>query len=75
MSVSKWRHTFVDAGTHALDERRSGPAGVQGSPEQRKLRAESEQLKLALAKATVQLRIWQHGAQLVDAVPSPTSKP
>jgi transposase len=32
-------------------------------------------LKLALAEATVQLRVWQHGAALVDKVPSVTSKP
>jgi transposase len=36
---------------------------------------ENEQLKLALAEATVQLRIWQRGAALVDQVPSRTSKP
>jgi transposase len=36
---------------------------------------ENEQLKLALAEATVQLRIWQGGAALADQVPSPTSKP
>ncbi|MFI6773150.1 hypothetical protein [Nocardia sp. NPDC050412] len=29
----------------------------------------------ALAEATVQLRGWQHGAALVDQVPSLTSKP
>ncbi|MEV2226750.1 hypothetical protein AB0E01_43955 [Nocardia vinacea] len=53
----------------------SGPAGAQGTPEQRRLRMENEQLKLALAEATVQLRVWQHGANLVDQVPSLTSKP
>jgi transposase len=36
---------------------------------------EIEQLKLALAEATVQLRVWQHGNPLVDQVPSVTSKP
>jgi transposase len=39
------------------------------------LRHEWEQLKLALAEATVQLRIWQKGAEHVDQVPSLTSRP
>ena len=52
-----------------------GPAGAKGTPEQRRLQIENEQLKLALAEATVQLRIWQRGAALVDQVPSKTSKP
>jgi transposase len=30
------------------------------------LRMENEQLKLAVAEATMQLRVWQHGAALVD---------
>ncbi|MEU0505350.1 hypothetical protein [Nocardia sp. NPDC005998] len=38
-------------------------------------RPENEQLKLALAKATVPLRVSQHGVALVDQVPSLTSKP
>ena len=42
---------------------------------ERRLRAECEQLKLALAEATVQLRIWQKGAEYIDQVPSPTSRP
>ncbi|WFR70939.1 hypothetical protein P9209_16040 [Prescottella defluvii] len=53
----------------------SGPAGHRGSLEERRLRSENEQLKLALAEATVQLRIWQHGAKLVDEVPSQPSNP
>ncbi|WP_280331407.1 transposase [Nocardia wallacei] len=75
MAVGKWKQSFLDAGTKALEDRPSGPAGAQGTPEQRRLRMENEQLKLALAEATVQLRIWQHGAALVDQVPSLTSKP
>jgi transposase len=39
------------------------------------LQPENEQLKLALAEATVQLRIWQRRAALADQVPSSTSKP
>jgi transposase len=39
------------------------------------LKAENEQLKLALAEATVQLRIWQKGAEHIDQVPSQTSRP
>jgi transposase-like protein len=50
-------------------------ARAAGTPEQRRLRMENEQLKLALAEATVQLRIWQRGAAFADQVPSPTSKP
>lgn len=34
---------------------------------------EAEQLKLPLAEATVQLRIWRTGAEHVDAAPSQTS--
>ncbi|GAB0102701.1 hypothetical protein JMUB6875_16710 [Nocardia sp. JMUB6875] len=45
-----------------------------GAPEQRRLRMENEQLELALAETTVQLRVWQHGAALVDQVPSLTSE-
>ena len=75
MSVSTWKQAFLDGGTKALEARPSGPAGAQGPPEQRRLRMENEQLKLALAEATMQLRIWQHGAALVDQVPSQTSKP
>jgi hypothetical protein len=39
------------------------------------LEAEIQELKLALAEATVQLRIWQKGSDYVDLVPSPTSRP
>ncbi len=42
---------------------------------ERRLRVECGQLKLALAEATVQLRIWQKGAYYIDQVPSPTSRP
>ncbi|BCK56147.1 transposase [Nocardia wallacei] len=73
-SVGKWKQVFLEARTKALDEIPSGPAGAQGTPEQRRLRMENEQLKLALAEVTVQLRVWQHGAALVDQVPSLTSK-
>ncbi|SIA25284.1 helix-turn-helix domain-containing protein [Mycobacteroides abscessus] len=74
-SIYKWRQGFIQAGIAALDEKISGGPGAVGSPEQRRLRQENEQLKLALAEATVQLRIWQHGAALVDQVPLQTSKP
>lgn len=74
-SVAKWKHAFLAAGTRELEERPSGSPGMQGSPEQRRLRHENEQLKLALAEATVQLRIWQHGAAMVDRVPSQPSNP
>jgi len=58
-----------------MQEVPSGPAGRAGSPEQRRLKLENQELKLALAEATVQLRIWQRGAQMADQVPSKTSKP
>ena len=74
-SVTKWKHQFLEAGARRLQEVPSGPAGKRGTAEQRRLQLENEQLKLALAEATVQLRIWQRGAALADQVPSSTSKP
>lgn len=74
-SVIKWKHQFLEAGAQRLKEVPSGPAGRRGTPEQRRLQRENEELKLALAEATVQLRIWQRGAALADQVPSSTSKP
>jgi transposase-like protein len=71
----KWKHQFLEAGSQRMQEVPSGPAGSAGSPEQRRLRMENEELKLALAEATVQLRVWQRGAALADQVPSRTSKP
>jgi transposase len=38
------------------------------------MRLENEQLKLALAEATVQLRIWRKGAEHIPEVPSQTSR-
>jgi transposase len=75
VTVTKWKHQFLEAGAERLKEVPGGWAGQNGSPEQRRLRMENEQLKLALAEATVQLRIWQRGAALADQVPSRTSKP
>ncbi len=57
--VTKWKQQFLEAGSDRMQEVPSGPAGRAGTPEQRRLRMENEQLKLALAEATVQLRIWQ----------------
>ena len=73
--VNKWKHQFLEAGAERMQEVPGGAAHTAGSPEQRRLRMENEQLKLALAEATVQLRIWQRGAALADQVPSKTSKP
>jgi transposase len=75
VTVTKWKHQFLEAGAERLEEVPGGPAGKLGNPEQRRLRMENEQLKLALAEATVQLRIWQRGAALADRIPSQTSKP
>ena len=71
-AVAKWRDQFVAAGRAGLEEKLSGPSGM--SVTERRLRAEAEQLKLALAEATVQLRIWQKGAELADQIPSETSR-
>jgi transposase len=71
-TVAKWRDRFVAGGRDALQDKLSGPSSV--SMEERRLRAEAEQLKLALAEATVQLRIWQKGAELADQIPSETSR-
>jgi transposase len=73
-TVGNWRDRFVDAGKAGMDRSLPGPDGGQSQTE-RRLRHECEQLKLALAEATVQLRSWQKGSEFVDAVPSPTSRP
>jgi transposase len=70
--VAKWRDRFIESGKAGLADGLPGSPGSAGSPTERRLRAEAEQLKLALAEATVQLRIWQKGAEYVDGVPSPT---
>jgi transposase len=71
-TVGKWRDQFIEAGRGGLDEKLPGPSSA--SMTERRLRGEIEQLKLALAEATVQLRIWQKGAELVDRIPSETSR-
>jgi transposase len=48
--------------------------GDSSTEDERKLRVKNTQLKLALAEATVQLRIWRKGSKYVDQVPSPTSR-
>ena len=73
-AVSQWRDRFVESGTAGLERRLPGGPG-RGTQAERVLRGEVEQLKLALAEATVQLRIWRVGAEAVAAVPSQTSKP
>jgi transposase len=72
-TVSRWRDRFLEAGKGGLQDELPGPDG-SGSDAERRLRRENEQLKLALAEATVQLRVWQHGADLVDQIPSKTSR-
>jgi len=74
-AVLNWRGKFLDAGRRALEDKISGPSKDAGTAEERRLRVEANQLKLALAEATVQLRIWEKGAEYVHRVPSPTSKP
>jgi transposase len=65
-TVGNWRDRFVDAGKAGMDRSLPGPDGGQSQTE-RRLRHECEQLKLALAEATVQLRIWQKGSEFVVA--------
>jgi transposase len=72
-TVLRWRDRFLEAGRAGLQEKPPGPGGGFTATE-RRLQAEAEQLKLALAEATVQLRIWQKGAALVDQIPSETSR-
>lgn len=74
-AVGKWRDRFIESGKAGLDNAMPGAAGSAGSQTERRLRVEAEQLKLALAEATVQLRIWQKGAEYVEEVPSSTSRP
>ncbi len=74
-TLNLWRNRFVEAGRAAMEDGMPGANGRGGSVPERRQRAEIEQLKLALAEATVQLRIWQRGADHVDQVPSPTSRP
>ena len=66
--------SFKCAAAAGMDRSLPGPDGGQSQTE-RRLRHECEQLKLALAEATVQLRIWQKGSEYIDSIPSPTSRP
>ena len=74
-AVLTWRNRFLDAGQQALGDKIPGPGKSAGSADERRLKLENNQLKLALAEATVQLRIWQKGAEYAEAVPSKTSRP
>jgi len=71
-SINWWRNRFVDTGKAAMED---GIPGKVGSLVERRQRAEIQELKLALAEATVQLGIWQKGSEYVALVPSPTSRP
>jgi transposase len=74
-TLNRWRNRFIEAGRSAMEDGMSGANGRGGSVTERRQRIEIEQLNLALAEATVQLRIWQSGADYVDQIPSPTSRP
>jgi transposase len=74
-AVLSWRNKFLDAGKESLADKISGPGKSAGSADERRLKLENNQLKLALAEATVQLRIWQKGAEHIPEVPSQTSRP
>jgi transposase len=71
-TVGNWRDRFVDAGKAGMD--RSLP-GWWAVADRASVAARVRELKLALAEATVQLRIWRKGSEYIDAVPSPTSMP
>jgi transposase len=73
VTVGNWRDRFVDAGKAGWTSR--CPARTVGSRRPSAGCGTCEQLKLVLAEATVQLRIWQKGSEFVDSVPSPTSRP
>ena len=72
-SINRWRNRFVDAGKAAMEDGMPGKAGSRGSQVERRQRAEIQELKLALAEATVQLRIWQKGSEYVG--PGPERQP
>ena len=72
-SVAKWRDQFLAAGRAGLSGAATS-AGGRGTARERALEAEAEQLKLALAEAHVQLRVWQKGAEYASRVPSKTSR-
>ena len=74
-SINRWRNRFVDGGKAAMEDGMPGMAGARGGLIERRQRAEIQELKLALAEATVQLRIWQKGSEYIDQVPSQTSRP
>ncbi|GAB7192777.1 hypothetical protein NUM3379_34860 [Kineococcus sp. NUM-3379] len=81
-TVGNWRDRFLAAGKEGLVPKLPGTPGV-GTSTERRLRAENEQLKLALAEAIIQVRILQMatrhtdaaGAAAVNQVPSGTSRP
>lgn len=73
-TISIWRDKFVEAGSWALEEHQPGPPLSEMIDAERRLAEECNELKLALAEATVQLRIWQKGSAFVSKVPSPTSR-
>jgi transposase len=75
-SINRWCNRFIGAGKAAMEDGMPGGQGNgRGNFVERRQRAEIQELKLALAEATVQLRIWQKGSEYVDQVPSQTSRP
>ncbi len=61
--------------TESINRMPGGKGAGRGNFVERRQRAEIQELKLALAEATVQLRIWQKGSEYIDQVPSQTSRP
>ena len=73
-TVANWRNRFLEAGKAGLENTLPGHS-TNGTSAERRLRSGNDQLELALAEATVQLRVWQKGAEYAEKVPSKTSKP
>ena len=81
-TAGNWRDRFIAVGKEGPVPESPGTPGA-GTSTERRLRAENEQLKLALAEATIQVRILRNaarypdgpGAAAFDRVPSETSRP
>jgi transposase len=69
-TINRCHNRFIGAGRAAMEDCMPGGKGGRENFVTRRQRAEIEQLKLALAEATVQLRIWQKGVECVDQTPS-----
>jgi len=70
-SINRWRNRFVDAGKAAMEDGMPGGKGAgRGNFVERRQRAEIQELKLALAEATVQYAAsaWRGGQPALGVV-------